>query len=323
MVHLCKRISKSKLFQFSVIAAILFASALVGIETYDGIFSRHRDLLLRLDQAVLLFFTFEIAVKLIARGRRPLLYFYDPWNVFDFTIVLVCFLPLHLEYLAAARLLRILRVLRLVTVIPRMQVLVGALLKSLPSISYVSLLLGVLFYVYAVVGTLIFGKNDPIHFGTLAIAMVSLFRVVTLEDWTDIMYIQMYGSDTYAAENYLGLETIPTAMPLFSVLYFVSFVLLGTMIVLNLFVGVILNGMQELQAEADLDRIIEHQKQKRLTIADEMQLLSAQMDTLQESINAVHRRIRNDASAYRGLRLRDQRGKRRKQLKVLRGGGSQ
>ncbi len=301
MVLLCKRISKSFVFRSAVVLAILFASALVGIETYPGIFERHKDLLLGLDKAVLLFFSFEIAVKLIARGRRPSLYFYDPWNVFDFTIVLVCFLPLHFEYLAAARLLRILRVLRLVTVIPRMQVLVGALLKSLPSISYVSLLLGVLFYVYAVVGTLMFGRNDPIHFGTLAIAMVSLFRVVTLEDWTDIMYIQMYGSDKYAAESYVGLDAVAATMPLFSVLYFVSFVLLGTMIVLNLFVGVILTGMQELQAEADLDRIIEHQKAKRLSIADEMQLLSSQLDTLQESVNAVHRRIRNDANAYRGV----------------------
>ena len=317
MVRLCKRISKSLLFQSSVIAVILFASALVGLETYPEIMAKHGELLLQLDQLVLLFFVFEIAVKLIARGRHPWLYFYDPWNVFDFSIVLFCFLPLHLEWLAAARLMRILRVLRLVTVIPRMQVLVGALLKSVPSISYVSLLLTVLFYVYAVLGVMIFGANDPIHFGTLPIAMVSLFRVVTLEDWTDIMYTQMYGSDTYNAAAYVGLDTVPIAMPLVSVLFFVSFVLLGTMIILNLFVGVILNGMQQIQAEADLDRIIETQKQGQLTIADEIHLLSSQMEGLQDSLNALHRRIRKDSNTYRGLRLRDQK---RGNLKVLRGG---
>jgi voltage-gated sodium channel len=318
MISVCKRISKSGAFQGSVIAAIVFSSVLVGLETYPALVAQYGDTLLLLDKIVLALFTFEIAVKMLARGRNLRLYFYDPWNVFDFLIVAVCFLPLCFAFFAPFRIIRILRVLRLITVIPRMQFLVGALLKSLPSIGYVSLLLLVLFYVYAVLGTYLFGGNDPIHFASLPISMVTLFRVVTLEDWTDVMYIQMYGSDSYNADAYASLSTVPSAMPIVSVLYFLSFVLFGTMIVLNLFVGVILNGMQEIQAEADLDKILEHQRQGRLTIADEMQLLTSQIVTLQSSLDAIQKRMRDGESSSRTKRYRA--FKHRKQLKVLQGG---
>ncbi len=318
MVSICKRISKSRAFQIFVIAAIVFSSLLIGLETYPGMMLRYGKTILLLDKIVLALFTFEIAIKMIARGRNPRLYFYDPWNVFDFLIVAVCFLPLCFEAFAPFGIIRILRVLRLITVIPRMQFLVGALLKSLPSIGYVTLLLVVLFYVYAVVGTYLFGANDPIHFGSLPMSMVTLFRVVTLEDWTDVMYIQMYGSDSYQAEAYAGMTIVPAAMPLTSVVYFLSFVLFGTMIVLNLFVGVILNGMQEIQAEADLDKILEHQRQGRLTIADEMQLLTSQIQTLQSSLDAIQKRMRDGESSSRSKRYRNRRH--RKQLKVLQGG---
>ena len=303
IVRNCKRISKSFIFRSAVVFAIVFSGILVGIETYPALVARHGPLLHLLDMLVLAFFAFEIVVKIVARGRRPWLYFYDPWNVFDFVIVAVCFLPFHAGFSAAFRAIRILRVLRLVTVLPRLQLLVGALLQSIPSIGYVSLLLVVQFYIYAVVGVMLFGKNDPVHFATLPIAMVSLFRVVTLEDWTDIMYIQMFGSDKYGYENMPEVVTEPHSMPIIAACYFISFVLLGTMVVLNLFVGVILNGMQELQANADVAKINEHKAQGRLTIADEIKLLSVQMSELQSSLNVIRHRAEQPSFAS-GSRLR-------------------
>ena len=110
--------------------------------------------------------------------------------------------------------------------IPRLQLLVSAMLKSLPSMGYVTILLFLLFYIYAVMGVMLFGKNDPVHFGDLWLSLLSLFRVVTLEDWTDVMYLQMFGSDVYQGYNqdYTG-PIEPKAMPITAVLYFVSFVL--------------------------------------------------------------------------------------------------
>ena len=116
---------------------------------------------------------------------------------------------------------------------------------------YVSILLFLVFYIYAVAGTMLFGANDPVHFGGLWTSMLSLFRVVTLEDWTDVMYLQMFGSDVYEGYNQSveGQNVVPKAQPFLGAFYFVSFVLVGTMIMLNLVIGVIINGMDEAQKE--------------------------------------------------------------------------
>ena len=132
-----------------------------------------------MDQVILWIFVVEIVIKMGAEGKQPWRYFADPWNVFDFIIVAVCFLPINAEYAAVLRLLRLLRVLKLVRALPRLQILVGALLKSIPSMGYVSLLLLMLFYVYACAAVILFGENDPVHFRNLPLAMLSLFRVVT------------------------------------------------------------------------------------------------------------------------------------------------
>lgn len=129
--------------------------------------------------------------------------------------------------------------------------LVNTLLKSIPSIGYIGILLSVIFYIYATMGVFLFRYNDPVHFGNLQLSLLSLFRIVTLEDWTDIMYINMYGCD-HAIWGY-GAQagcTNPTAFGFGAVLYFVSFVLMGTMIVLNLFIGVIMNSMDEAKRDA-------------------------------------------------------------------------
>ena len=128
--------------------------------------------------------------------------------------------------------------------------LVGALLKSIPSMGYVSILLLLLLYIYAVAGDFFFSENDPIHFENLQMSMLSLFRIVTLEDWTDIMYINMYGCENYGYGGNESMCTNSSPKKAGSVLFFVSFVLIGTMIMLNLFIGVIMTGMDEAKQEA-------------------------------------------------------------------------
>lgn len=244
------RFLKSSLFQNCIIAVIVVAGILVGLSTFDSVMEKHSGLIETLDAIVLAIFTIEILLKLTALWPKPQRFFYDGWNIFDFVIVAVCFLPFGGSYVAVLRLFRLLRVLRLVTVIPRLQLLVSAMLKSLPSMGYVTILLFLLFYIYAVMGVLLFGKNDPVHFGDLWVSLLSLFRVVTLEDWTDVMYIQMFGSDVYEGYNQpVDVTPVPNAMPIVGAMYFVSFVLLGTMVMLNLVIGVIINGMDEAQKE--------------------------------------------------------------------------
>ncbi len=281
-----KLIVESGPFNHFIIAVIIFAGILVGAETYPGVMREYGDLLHLLDSIVLWIFVAEVVMKMGAEGRRPWRYFYDNWNVFDFIIVAICFVPAGGQYALVLRMARLFRVLRLVRFIPRLQILVTALLKSLPSMVYVSMLLSLLFYMYAVAGTFLFAQNDPVHFGTLHQSMLSLFRIVTLEDWTDIMYTAIHGCDVYGFGFKEHLCTAPQAFPVIGPLYFVSFVLIGTMIVLNLFIGVIMSGMDEATAEAHRDLVLE-KLQGPQNLRRELQQLDESLKAVQEHLDRV------------------------------------
>jgi voltage-gated sodium channel len=246
MSAFASRITNSPWFQRFIITVILLAGVLVGVETAPALVAAHGHWLRALDTVVLGIFVLEIALKIAAEGKQPWRFFRDPFNVFDFLIVTVTLLPLDGQYITVLRLLRVVRVLRLVNALPELQILVSALLKSIPSMAYVGVFLGILFYVYGVAGVFLFGRNDPAHFGELDSAMLTLFTVVTLEGWAELMYAQLYGCDPAGA-----LCKTPEAHPLTAPLYFVTFILFGTMIVLNLFIGVIMNSMQEAALESE------------------------------------------------------------------------
>ena len=152
------------------------------------------------------------------------------------------------------RLFRILRVLRLITQIPKLQKLVLALLHSLPSMGYVVLLLSMHFYVYAVIGVNFFRGNDPGHFGDLGLALLSLFRIVTLEDWTDVMYTAILGSDVYPAQGAIPIGPEPEAFGVWAIIYFVSFVMVGALVMINLFIGVMVESLAETKLESNSEK---------------------------------------------------------------------
>lgn len=266
-----RAVADSGVFQRIILGTILFAGVLVGLETYPEVVARHGGVLHALDQLVLAIFVVEIVIKMGAEGSRPWRYFADGWNVFDFVIVAVCFLPLDAHYVTVLRLARLLRVLKLVRSLPRLQLLVGALLRSLPSMGYVALLLFVLFYVYAVAATFLFGPADPIHFGTLELSLLSLFQIVTLEGWVELMELQM------------------DAHPVIAVAFFISFILLGTMVMLNLFIGVIMSGMAEAAADRDADER-DARRGGAPTLADELAVLTTQLQAMQRQVEQVRRR---------------------------------
>lgn len=248
----CLKLRNSVFFDRVLIAVIIVASIVVGIETYPAAMLHYGGLLHALDLVILVVFAVEALIKILAEGKRPWRYFQNGWNIFDFTILVACLMPYlvaaeDMHYMAVFRLIRILRVLRLISSVPKLQFLVNILLKAFPSFGYVGVLLFLLFYVYATLGVFLFSGNDPVHFGDLQTALLTLFRIVTFEDWTDIMYIQKFGSDVYATgmEFYSGAKQ-PHAYGWFSPLYFVSFVIFGSLVVLNLFIGVIVNSIHEI-----------------------------------------------------------------------------
>jgi len=275
MQTFCRRIIETKGFQRGALGLILFAGVLAGLETSETLMARASGLLHGIDRAVLALFVGELALRIGACGARPWRFFGDGWNVFDFVIVAVCLLPVQAEFAAVLRLARVLRVLRLITALPRLQILVGALLKSIPSMSYVALLLSVLFYVYAVLGVSLFGRADPEHFGSLGAAALTLFQVVTLEGWAEIMRAQFAGpAGTTAAVG-----------------YFVSFILLGTMITLNLLIGVIVNGMDEARQDMEDDARAGHVSATgEASLGDDIVELRRQAVALEAALAALQRR---------------------------------
>jgi len=230
MQALAHRIVESAWFQRGIIGLILLNAVAVGAETSPRIEAAYGTWLTLLNRLILAIFALEAVLKLCAAWPRPGRYFRDGWNVFDFTIVVVSLLPSTGQYATVARLMRLLRVLRLISAVPELRLIVATLIRSLPSMGHVILLMSVLFYIYAVTGYHLFHAHDPVHWDNLGIALLTLFRVVTLEDWTDIMYTAM-------------------ALHPLAWIYFVSFVIVGTFVVVNLFIAVVLNNLDEAKQE--------------------------------------------------------------------------
>jgi voltage-gated sodium channel len=285
MTRILRRIADSTVFQNFITVIILVAGAVIGMQTDPSLVGAIGPALELIDQVILGIFVVEVVIKVGAEGSKPWRYFFDPWNVFDFIIVAVCFMPIDAHYVAVLRLARLLRVLKLVRALPKLQILVSALLKSIPSMGYVALLLGLLFYVYSVAAVFLFGQNDPIHFDNLPIAMLSLFRVVTAEDWTDVMYINMFGCENYGYSGYEEICVASQGYPVVAALFFVSFMLLGAMVILNLFIGVIMAGMEEAKAENEmLEREERREAGQASTLSQDIGTLVGQIGALQEEL---------------------------------------
>jgi len=159
-----------------------------------------------------------------------------------------------------------------------LQLLVGALLKSLAAMGYVSLLLALLFYIYAVAGIHLFGPTDPQNFGSFPAAFLSLFRLVTLDNWADLFNAQL--------AHVPGVKVA---------CYFVTFIIFGTMIILNLFIGIIMNSMSEMHAEiAERDRAIHERETGSATLEDELKSLERVMNETQARLAGLRRKWRRN-----------------------------
>jgi voltage-gated sodium channel len=225
----------NKLFEFSIIFVIVLSSLLIGVKTYD-INPQYLFILEVLDAAVTVFFLLEILLRFVTTANKKR-FFHNAWNVFDTLIVTISLIPIdQSEYALLARLIRIFRVLRLVSAIPELRLLVNALIKALPSMGYVLLLMFILFYMYAAVGSFIFEAINPVLWGDIAISMLTLFRVVTFEDWTDVMY-----------------ETM-VVYP-WSWMYYLSFIFFNAFVFLNMMIGIVIEKMQSEQNSENNDDI--------------------------------------------------------------------
>ena len=220
--------------QLAILIIIVLNAIILGLQTSPAVVTRCGALLHWLDMAALVIFIVELAAKFIALGRR---FFRDGWNIFDFLVVAVALLP-NAGALSVLRSLRVLRVLRLINRMPQLRRIADAILQAVPGIGAIAGLMGILFYVGAVMSTTLFGERFPEWFGSLGKSLYTLFQVMTLESWSMGIVRPV-------------MEAYPNAW-----LFFVPFILVSAFVMLNLFVAVIVDTMSNLHST---DPDTEHQ----------------------------------------------------------------
>lgn len=234
MIEFCHKITTHKWFERFITALIVINALSLGLETYPALASSFAVIFDSITVIVLVIFVAEAVLKIIAVAPNFRKYFGNGWDLFDFTIVVVSLIPQSAEHALIARTLRLFRVLRLISAIPELRIVTTTIVRSLPGLGNVILLLVIVFYVYAIAGFYMFSEHDQFHWSSLGISLITLFRVLTLEDWTDIMYVAM--------------EIYPMAW-----LYFLSFVVITTFIVVNMFIAILINNLYKTNTEEKFD----------------------------------------------------------------------
>jgi voltage-gated sodium channel len=262
-----EKLRSNKIFEAVVISIIVISALVIGAKTYEET-TQIEQWLLYLDIAVTIFFLVEILIRMAAE-RTLLSFFKKGWNVFDFLIVTASLIPMDdSEMVLLARLLRIFRVLRLVSMIPELQMLLGALVKSVPRMGYVVLLMFIIFYIYAALGSFLFHNVDDFLWGNISVSMLTLFRIATFEDWTDVMYATQ---ELYA----------------WSWIYYLTFIFLTAFIFLNMMIGIVLDVMQKESALLDLSNDEGDAAQVQGLRAD-VRDLRAQLDRMEAALAQPH-----------------------------------
>ena len=258
---------ESRGFNLTITTVIVINAIVLGLETSPRVMASVGPLLLAIDSAALWVYTVELGLKLwLYRGR----FFRDGWNNFDFVIVAIAWLPAT-GPLAVLRALRIMRVLRLMSVVPQMRSVIGALFNALPGMGSIVAVLALIFYVAAVMATKLFGGAFPDWFGTIGASMYSLFQIMTLESWSMGIVRPV-------------MDVFPAAWA-----FFVPFIVITSFAVLNLFIALIVNSMQSLQAETKntlrAEAVVAH---------DERELLLQRIEALTDEVRQLRNSVRAD-----------------------------
>ena len=261
-----KSIVESNVFTNFIMALIIMNAVTLALETSPTVMAQIGPFLNAFDRIVLAIFVIELTLKLIVYRWN---FFRSGWNLFDTAIVTIALSPAT-GPLTVLRALRVLRVLRLVSLLPQMRRVVEALVHALPGMASITMLMGVVFFVAAVVATKLFGEAHPVYFGTLGDSLFTLFAIMTLEGWADI------AREVQA--------THPQAY-----LFFVPFIVISVFAVLNLFIAVLTNSMQEMHQEEIKVEEQMAENQLRLLMA-ELTALRGEVKDLRAALEPTIRR---------------------------------
>ena len=262
MSVMVKKLVNHSVFNNFITVVILVQAAVLVLETISEL--KNYTLLFNLINAfVLSIFIVEAALKIFSSYPHVSKYFRNGWNILDFSIIVVSLLPLSGGYTTVARLIRLLRVVRLTNRYREMSVVVMTLIKSLPSMVNVFLLLSLIFFIYGIAGYNLFNGVDAENWGTLPRSILTLFQILTLEGWVETM------------------SSVTSVNPLY-VIYFVSFIMIGTFVVINIFVAVIVKKSEEAYKQIE-DTITTPVTQKEILV--EIKEIRKKIEDLESRLN--------------------------------------
>ncbi len=248
-------------FSHSILVLILINAVLLGMETSATLMQNFGAAILLADKALLTVFVLELLLRIFAYRLN---FFKDPWSLFDFAVVAIALMPATGQF-SVLRALRVLRVLRLLSIVPSMRRVVSALLGSLPGLGSIAMVLLLIYYVFAVIATKLFGSAFPEWFGSIGASFYTLFQVMTLESWS-------------MGISRPVMEQFPYAWA-----FFVPFILIATFTMLNLFIAIIVNTMQTF---TDQEHAAERAEDKKAEQA-EQQLVHQQLADIQQELKAL------------------------------------
>ena len=225
----CGRVVESSWFDPLMLSIIAVNAVTLGLETYASIDAAvGREL--RLANGIILgLFVVELALRMGAFADRPRDFFRSGWNVFDFVVIGASFVPGVRENATLLRLVRLLRIVRAVRLLPDLRVLTVAVGRSIPGVASLAAITLLLVYVYGMIGWVIFHDHDPANFEDIGQSMVTMFVLLTLENLP-----------VYIAR---GQELSD-----WTLLFYVSYVLVASFLIFNLFIGIVINSMEEARA---------------------------------------------------------------------------
>jgi len=220
-------------FNNFITLVILLQAAVLVLETIS-FFNDYYLVFELISSIVLVVYIAEAVLKIGASYPHFSTYFKNGWNILDFSIIAVSLLPISEGYTIVVRLVRLLRVTRLTHRSKEMSVVITTIIKSIPSMMNIFLLLSLLFFMYGIAGYYLFSEIDPFHWGSLSKSLLTLFQILTLEGWTDVM------------------SAVANVNPLYGI-YFISFIVIGTFIVINIFVAVIVRKSEEAYKNLEIE----------------------------------------------------------------------
>lgn len=241
----CERLATSKGFQLTIFGVIVFNAIVLGLETYDSLDSDWGDTLFLLNEICLGIFIVEILIRITAYGSRPQQYFTNGWNVFDFVVIFAVFIPGVRENALMLRLVRLLRIVRVISVLPDLRVLLSGMGRALRPIGSMAAMTLLLLFVYGMVGVQLFGGELPERWGNIGSAMLTLFTVLTLEGWNEILF------DAQGVTQ-------------FAWVFLVSFVLIASFLVINILIAVIITSVEEARDAERAEQILDRLDQRML-----------------------------------------------------------